>query len=373
MYGIFQKHQAQHLVQDHEVGVLSPLGRSLRFLPAYFRNAKVTRPGDSQIRTCKNVIWNVFPKFKRLEWLWYKWAGLFLYQVYLYKYGKPDVIHAHNTFHAGRFAVNLKRTYGIPLVLTEHSSVFLTKQFNHREELIIDTVFSFSDQIIAVSTSIAERLRKFQKAGPKKVEVVFNVLDEDFEKEAHVPRALLPENHRFTFFNLAGLTDIKNHRLLIESFSKFAPGRSVVLKIGGDGPLFSELQNLIISLGMQSQIFLLGHLERDEVKDVFRKSNCFVLSSNHETFGVVLIEALCFGVPLLSTRCGGPDEIVTNENGVLIDVGCEDQFIDGFQRMVKCEQQYEPGYLKQECLRLFSGEAFLKKIDPIYQQVLRKK
>lgn len=374
MYGIFQKHQANQLQKnDFVVGVLSPLGRSLRFLPIFFKNlASYPRKKKDDFNVCKNYLWNPFPKYKRLEWFWYRGIGHLLYYIYVRHHGKPDIIHAHNTFHAGRLAVILKAKYKIPVVLTEHSSIFLTNKLSRAEKQIVSDIINNTSQLIGVSRSIASELEKYQTEFEKrKVEVVHNVLDEDFEKEAYAvtaPRAT--NSHKFTFFNLAGLTEIKNQRLLIKAFSKVAIELNVVLKIGGNGPLYSELNTLINELSMQEYIFLLGHLDRENVKNEFRESDCFVLTSNHETFGVVLIEALCFGIPLISTKCGGPNEIVNESNGILVNVNSETDLIKAFRKIVTFAHKYNSDLIKKMCVKTYSGKAFIANISTVYNKAL---
>lgn len=376
MYGIFQKHQANHLYKNnYTVGVLSPLGRSLRFIPNFLKSlVSVSGKRKYNFDVVKNYLWNPFSKFKGLEWLWYKWFGYLLYHRYVRKNGTPDIIHAHNTFHAGRFAVLLKKKYDIPVVLTEHSSVFLTGAFDQADEQIISKVMENSDQIVAVSRSIAKKLAMFLLGSQKKeINIVHNVLDEDFEMEAHFKRQLLPSEHTFTFFNLAGLTEIKNQRLLIRAFSKIAIELNVVLKIGGNGPLYSELNTLINELCMQEYIFLLGHLDRESVKNEFRKSDCFVLTSNHETFGVVLIEALCFGIPLIATKCGGPNEIVDDSNGILVNVNSETDLINALRQIVTFAHNYNSDMIKKRCFKTYSGKAFIENIATVYNKSVVKK
>ena len=70
---------------------------------------------------------------------------------------------------------------------------------------------------------------------------------------------------------------------------------------------------------LEQRVRLLGALSREQARDELRGCDCFVLPSRHESFGVVLAEATACGRPVISTRCGGPESIVTKENGILVE------------------------------------------------------
>jgi glycosyltransferase involved in cell wall biosynthesis len=94
---------------------------------------------------------------------------------------------------------------------------------------------------------------------------------------------------------------------------------------------------------MNEQIELFGSATREEVKDLLCQSDCFVLSSKVETFGVVLIEAMSCGLPVLSTKCGGPESIITND-----DLG------------ILCNQEELSEKMKNISQETFSGDTIRK-------------
>ena len=148
----------------------------------------------------------------------------------------------------------------------------------------------------------------------------------------------------FQFINIAHLNKNKNQLHLIKSFTKVFKGNQFYkLLIVGQGPEKNNLQNWIDSNTMNSQIRLYGSASREEVRDLLHQSDCFVLSSKIETFGVVLIEAMSCGLPVLSTKCGGPESIVTND-----DIG------------VLCSQEELSDIMKEISTKTFSGDTIRK-------------
>lgn len=119
----------------------------------------------------------------------------------------------------------------------------------------------------------------------------------------------------------------KNHELLIKSFAEFRNDHSCYkLTIWGEGPLRKKLQELIDSLGLHDCVFLKGN--SNEVLREILNSEIFVLPSNTEGMPNALIEAMCLGLPCISTNVSGAaDLIISGENGLLINVGDQSALI----------------------------------------------
>ena len=101
---------------------------------------------------------------------------------------------------------------------------------------------------------------------------------------------------------------------MIDSFTQaFKANQHYKLLIVGEGPERKNLEKQIRKHAMNSQIKLFGAAKKEKVKELLHSSNCFVLSSIVETFGVVIIEAMSCGLPVLSTKCGGPESIITSD------------------------------------------------------------
>lgn len=126
----------------------------------------------------------------------------------------------------------------------------------------------------------------------------------------------------FVFLSVGNLTERKGHSDLITAFAKvYKDNTAVILRIVGSGEQYNRLEKLIFELGMENQIFLTGSVSREQMVNEYANADCFVLSSYYETFGVVLIEALASGLPVVATASGGPEYIVTEKNGYLYPPG----------------------------------------------------
>ena len=141
------------------------------------------------------------------------------------------------------------------------------------------------------------------------------------------------------------------------------------LKIGGGGYEEAKLHQLAKDLGLQNSVTFLGKLKSNEVLDLMYHSDAFVLASRHETFGVVFIEALAQGLPVIATRCGGPESIVNEDNGLIVNIEDRQALTDALITLYEHRHQYDAKSLREHALKEFSGDAVISQIKDIYQTV----
>lgn len=169
----------------------------------------------------------------------------------------------------------------------------------------------------------------FPKRIQKRGVVISNPID-----EKRIPKAYKGERRK-TIAAVGRLAEQKNFKLLIEAFSDFVKSNADYnLIIYGDGPLKDKLESLIDDLGIKDKVLLAG-----KTADVLEKINdcaMFVLSSDYEGMPNVLLEAMCMGMPVISTDCpsGGPKTLIKNEkNGILVSVNNKCELIAALNKM----------------------------------------
>ena len=95
---------------------------------------------------------------------------------------------------------------------------------------------------------------------------------------------------------------------------------TIVLIMVGNGPLFNEVSSCIKNLNLSSRCFLLGKKQQEELPSLYESADLFLLASNYEIYGMVILEAMFFGVPVISTLTAGSESIIDNEkNGIIVD------------------------------------------------------
>jgi glycosyltransferase involved in cell wall biosynthesis len=110
-------------------------------------------------------------------------------------------------------------------------------------------------------------------------------------------------------------------------------------------------------------------LERDQVRHWMQTCDVFVLPSLGETFGVVLGEAMACGKPVIATRCGGPEFLVTPETGLLVEPGNAAALAEAMEKFISGEISFGSVDLRSEVVRRFGERVFLDNISSIYQQI----
>ena len=146
----------------------------------------------------------------------------------------------------------------------------------------------------------------------------------------------------------------KGFDILLKAFSiVYKEKPEVKLILGGDGPERENLQKLAKILNIEEAVTFAGALPRENVRLLMAESACFVLSSHVETFGVVLIEALSQGTPVVATKCGGPESIIVSGDGILVEVADVNALAQAMKEVVENPELYDSGSLRQRCLERF--------------------
>jgi len=176
-------------------------------------------------------------------------------------------------------------------------------------------------KIVAVSNDIKKHISSKSRFAQNSLSVIYNGVNiERFtgSDKGDLARELGIENDDFIFICVARLVELKNHRVLIDAFSKISSNDlSARLLLVGDGPLMRELEELIRRYNLEGNVKLLG--QRDDVASLLNLSDCFVLASSTEGLSCSIIEAMASGLPVIATDVGGNHELVINDvNGYLV-------------------------------------------------------
>jgi len=142
------------------------------------------------------------------------------------------------------------------------------------------------------------------------------------------------------------------------------------LTVIGDGPERGRLEHKARRLGIEAQVQFLGRLGRNAVQDALWHSHAFVLPSLHETFGVVLLEAMATGLPVVATASGGPEDLVTPETGMLVPPGDVDALADALASLREDRTTYDTDAIRAYVRDQFGPEAFVRRTRALYRRAL---
>ena len=133
----------------------------------------------------------------------------------------------------------------------------------------------------------------------------------------------------------------------------------------GDGPEMPALRQQAEELGISESVTFTGTYIRSDFAAELLKSDCFVLPSRSETFGIVYAEALATGTPVIATKCGGPEDFVDDTNGLLVPVDDVSALADAMKQMMTEADRYDPKSMAEECNRRFSSEVIGRELSGI--------
>jgi glycosyltransferase involved in cell wall biosynthesis len=370
--GVFFREQAEAL-QEHagvRVGVAAPVLRGIRTLGEggvlgyRFGLEERTEGGVATLRGCG---WSIprAPAANRRLWLW---MARRLAHRYAARHGRPQLIHAHSALSAGWPAREIAREWGIPYVVTEHTSLYAEGRIAAEQVPVIRGAFGGAARVVAVSRALARDLAPYAAGTP--VEVIPNGTDPAFFTLPPAPRG---GEEPFRFLHV-GLSDpVKGVDVLLRAFAEaFHGSPEVTLDLGGGGPLEGEHRRLAEALEISDRVRFVGRLTREQVREAMWRADAFVLPSHVETFGVVLIEAMATGLPVVATACGGPQDTIVPGTGTLVPPGESSPMAEALRGIVATREEWRRAApsIRAHVVESFSSANVATRLAALYRRVL---
>lgn len=278
--------------------------------------------------------------------------------------GTPDIVHAH-FLGVAAIAAPVCREKNLPLVITEHTSALNAPDPGAALVKTMRKTYPLADALLAVSSLLAGSILR---CTGERATVIPNIIDtQSFGavKESNVP------GKPFRFAASGFLLHRKGYDLLLRAAGELCRrGYDLTLTVFGDGPERETLEKLAETEGIRGRVDFRGQCTRKELGDAYAQMDAFVLASRRETFGVVYIEAMAVGLPVIATRCGGPEDFVTEENGILIPVDDESALAGAMERMMLRREDYDSAAISADIRRKFAPETIAARLTELYEGVL---
>ena len=268
------------------------------------------------------------------------------------KYGTPSLVHVHIAMKAGMLALYLKSRYRMPFILTEHwTGYFKESQPNiyttgNALRGLIKKVIQQTTQLFPVSKSLGEKIG--ETISPVPFTVIPNVVDTTiFKYEGYVAPV-------FRFIHPSYLNYQKNPEGMIEAASLLAKQgyRFELVLFGNDNPELSTFaaQKEILN----THVFINSFVSYAEVAAQMRKSSALLMFSRFENLPCVVLEAVCCGLPVISTRVGGIPEVINERNGILIESEDVEALSNAMKKMMDSYSAYDRSGIALSAAEKFS-------------------
>jgi glycosyltransferase involved in cell wall biosynthesis len=375
--GHFFEHQAKCLSNaGHNVVVLVPASVSarnpIRWLASWFSLGKVKHSTESGLDIYRSQYPSI-PRSNLINARLYAWSALKCFKFAKNRTPAPQIIHAHSLIWAGYAASIIKKRYKIPYFVTEHRGRFIHNKYVDKKQIIemcsslVQLGGTGANKLYAVSGAMLPFLREKIKSPSVEFGVIGNMVDIDFFTLSSSPS----KNSNFRFFSLASLIKLKGFDDLINSFEMLLEKHPCAeLYIGGSGPEEKNLKTLITSKKLEKKITLLGSLSREEVRAQMQMADAFILATKYEAFGVVFIEAMACGLPIVTTRSGGPEEIVTKEIGLLSAPGDTTAMMENMAELIENYKFYDKKTIRHIAEKKYSEQSITMELEKNFKKII---
>lgn len=315
---------------------------------------------NTGIRFIDHLVYNIqyYFKFKKVL------------RTYLNQHGKPDIIHVHVPVKAGVVALWLKKKYRIPFVVTEHATVYFKNSHDNYYDrgpyykYVTKKSFREANAVISVSQCLSKILGE-----------LFTINREFITRNSVDTSLFFPvdeRRERKKFIHVSMMGAFKNVEGILHGFAllnKVNENWETVMV----GPILPELTKLASELGLNRQVTWKGTLTYPEVAKEMQNSDALVHFSHYENLPCVINEALCCGIPVVSSNVGGISEILNETNGLLVEAGNSDALADALAQVLNASGQFSKRKISMEASVQFNYNTIGKQMVDIYNQVLMEK
>ncbi|OQA33745.1 MAG: Alpha-monoglucosyldiacylglycerol synthase [Betaproteobacteria bacterium ADurb.Bin341] len=250
-----------------------------------------------------------------------------------------DLIHTHTPFVAHYAGLKAARQLGIPIVTTYHT--LFEEYLQHYAPFIPASLLRWQtrawsrrqcnalDAIVVPSQAMKHRLEDYGVTAPLHILPTGIPLQQFSSGDGAVFRARhdIAANRPIALY-VGRIAHEKNIGLLLRAMQKARPQHpQALLLIAGDGPVVSDLQKQAQQMGLGENVRFLGYLDRkQELPGCYAAANLFVFASRTETQGLVLLEAMASGLPVMALAAMGTVDILAPRRGAIISPDDADEF-----------------------------------------------
>jgi len=286
------------------------------------------------------------------------------------EYGMPDIVHLNVLMKAGMFAKKLKRKYKLPYVLSENWTGYYRErkdgflQQNIFYKKLSKKIYQKCDLPLPVTKDLGERMNQLFGT-QKRFKVIPNVVDTTLFYPAFENK-----NVKKRFIHVSTLGYHKNIWGILHTTEKLYQTRQdFELYLAGNAS--KEIIEWTKERGLlKTCIFFSGLISYEEVAQNLRKADALVMFSRYENLPCVILEALCSGLPVISTDVGGIREVINQENGILIRSEMEDELLEKMNYMLDNLDKYDKEKIAASATKKFSYHAVGKQFNEAYKEVL---
>ena len=296
---------------------------------------------------------------------------------------KPDVCHLHGTSITVYKIFQALKRKGLTSVLTVHGLAHIEKKKNLKAKLSAKALFQYIYQrhyelklieaspcVIADTPYVAKSIRT---ALPHRESTDFHIIPQGIDIKYLTNQC---DSESPMILAVGSYSPRKGHLQLLEIFNLLAEKHPELrLTIAGsatDSPYLHKVQAYLENKRWGDRINLLTNVDSNILHQLYSQAHIFVLHSFEESQGIVFLEAMAAGLPIVATRVGGiPDVVSEGENGILCSLNHPEEFADAIELLMEDKQQWmNISTLNKKKAREYSWSAIAERVEHLYKTTI---
>ncbi len=283
---------------------------------------------------------------------------------------RPDLIHAHLAYPDGLAAVEYARQLGCPVVISVHGhDVREIPEAKASWRSLVSRALGQATAVIASSRDMRERVRALG-VEDRRIHAIPQGVDCRMFRIGR--RAGGEDGWRVLY--VGRYDPRKGLDVLLEAMHRVRQQRGdVQLQLVGGSPLSGTAAaygRTIADLGLADCVELVDEQPHEEIPRFMAEADLFALPSYYDSFGVVVAEAMACGLPVVATRCGGPEELVEAGSGKLVAVGDAEDLAAGILAVIEGYGRYDRPAIRRRAEGLWDYRGIAARIHALYEEIL---
>ena len=279
--------------------------------------------------------------------------------------GLPQLTHVYVFWMAGIAALVVKKIYGVPYLITEHFSGFYPKSPADINKNLLPLKYLFkiiiknASHIITVAQKLKDRVQIW--APQTQITVIPNVVDTHLFNYHSIINDTF-----FCFVHVSSMIPLKNITGLLNGFEIAVKINPLLrLKLVGASPeyVFSKIKSSSL---LTKSVSCMGEVSYHTVKDMMQNSNALIMFSKFESLPCVIIEALCCGLPIITSNVGGCAEIINDKNGIVVESENVDSLAKAILEMVNNCSNYNKESIANNARNLYNYDTVSQQVCTVY-------
>lgn len=289
------------------------------------------------------------------------------------KHQSVDLVHVHWLYPDGLAIPGIRKKLNIPVILSIHGSDWYNTRNKPKLRKLLDKSLHSADKILTVGTKLRKDIQLAYPDLEDRLHVTFNPID--FNKftppdsRVAAVRKMGWDPGKKHLLCVANITYEKGIDILLDAAEKLR-NENLLLHILGNVPDSPYSRKMISRISAKDNVVMHPPVSHDTIPDYYRACDIFILPSRREGFGISAAEAIACGKPVIATKSGGPEDIVTDENGHLVDIDSSDQIADNVRLIVSGKRQYRPDTVRSSIKTKFDSGKIIHEIGLLYNKTI---